>query len=209
MIYAYYKDILISIDEYVEGMSITCAYGCPLTAKRGEKNRHHFSHISNTCKNNKGEWHTKFQDRVSKQYQEIRIYSESLCKYHIADVCINNTVIEFQHSNMDEKTIRKREAFYTSMGYKLVWVFHVPLWNYKIMTTGKMRRISGSTFPLKANYKNCTVILDMDKKQLVKITGIKGSIISYVPITMKEFDSIYLYDNTEENRDMRPFHHNL
>ncbi len=49
--------------------------------------------------------------------------SKKMIFKHRADVCINNTVIEFQHSPISRPEFNKRNWFYTKAGYKVIWVF--------------------------------------------------------------------------------------
>ncbi len=67
------------------------------------------------------EWHRTWQERFPDECQE-RIVSADGQK-HIADVLVNNTVIEFQHSKLSVSDFQKRNEFYTSAGYNIVWVF--------------------------------------------------------------------------------------
>lgn len=44
---------------------------------------------------------------------------------HRADVCVGKYVIEFQHSPIPCKEFNERNWFYTSSGYKVIWIFDV------------------------------------------------------------------------------------
>jgi hypothetical protein len=47
---------------------------------------------------------------------------------HIADVVVDNVVLEFQHSPISCAEIESREAFYTSQGYTLLWILDGKSW---------------------------------------------------------------------------------
>ena len=67
------------------------------------------------------EWHRAWQNCFPKECREVVVQSDGV--KHIADVLINKTVIEFQHSPITAEEIAKRNRFYTECGYKVVWVF--------------------------------------------------------------------------------------
>lgn len=230
-------DRRIHIDEYTDEMSgkIFCPEGHPMVAKRGNVKVHHFAHKSNcdcSCSDNKGDWHQEWQDRAKKEGQEVRFNIEnstltSNTRCHIADICIQRDsitdpalpldckgyVIEIQHSNMDQKTMRERERFYTSQGYHLVWLFDTKLWSYhtirKVKDTLTIRQKGGSAFPTFGAYSGAvTKIFDFGKKDLFLVTEQKGTTITGRILPMEEFDSKYLGTMSTE-QDTRPFHHPL
>ena len=108
-------------------------YFCPicgekLIARTGEINAHHFAHKSNSeCLIRDGwhydmsEWHYNWQNQFPKENQEIVFTNNG--KTHRADVFINNTVIEFQHSQIKEEEFYDRNIFYKDLGYKVIWIF--------------------------------------------------------------------------------------
>ena len=67
------------------------------------------------------EWHLSWQNQFPEQFREVVIEKDGI--KHRADICINNTVIEFQHSPISGEEIAKRNNFYLSCGYRVVWVF--------------------------------------------------------------------------------------
>lgn len=67
------------------------------------------------------EWHLSWQRRFPEEYREVVIEKNGI--KHRADICINNTVIEFQHSPITGEEIAKRNNFYLYCGYQIVWVF--------------------------------------------------------------------------------------
>lgn len=128
-------DNFVTIDEADE----TQTYYCPiceqeLIQKRGEIREHHFSHIGPRgtnvrnyvpCSDNwnydKTDWHIQWQKRFPSECYE-KVLSKGDEK-HIADIFINNIVVEFQHSSISLEEFRKRNKFYFSLGYKVIWVF--------------------------------------------------------------------------------------
>ena len=100
----------------------TC--GAEMILKQGAKISWHFAHPSE-CKDNwhyeeKTPWHKNWQDKFSIENQEVVMLTDE--EIPRADVFINNTVVEFQHSNLSLEEFNKRNDFYTSLGYRVVWV---------------------------------------------------------------------------------------
>ena len=48
---------------------------------------------------------------------------ETIRLKHRADICFKDYVIEFQHSPISASEFNERNWFYTTAGYKLIWVF--------------------------------------------------------------------------------------
>ncbi len=107
--------------------------GKPLQQRRGQINVHHFAHYASeysrlgggACSDrwdyDKSPWHTEWQRRFPAECYEKVLTKDG--KKHIADVVVNNAVIEFQHSSISLEAFRERNAFYTSCGYSVIWVF--------------------------------------------------------------------------------------
>ena len=110
-------------------------YYCPvcneeLIEKKGNKRIHHFAHkrgssCHDTWHYDMSEWHVNWQNRFPIDCQEV--VKEYNGEKHRADVLLESikTVIEFQHSTINGKEFCKRNNFYKSLGYKVVWVFDV------------------------------------------------------------------------------------
>jgi len=108
-------------------------YYCPicgeeLRTRQGATNAHHFAHKNNSnCAEKDGwhydmsDWHYDWQNQFPVDNQEIVFTKNN--KIHRADVFINNTVIEFQHSQITETEFNDRNDFYKSFGYKVLWIF--------------------------------------------------------------------------------------
>ncbi len=86
----------------------------------------HFAHKRGTIcyddwTHDMSEWHLSWQKQFPEQCREVVIEKNGI--KHRADICINNTVIEFQHSPIKGEEIAKRNEFYISCGYQVIWVF--------------------------------------------------------------------------------------
>lgn len=118
----------IAIEEAVRGGE----YFCPncggaviVKAKSSEAVKGHFAHKNKAeCDSwnyDMSEWHRAWQNSFPKECQEVVVQKDGI--KHRADVLINNTVIEFQHSPITAEEIAERNRFYTECGLKVVWVF--------------------------------------------------------------------------------------
>ena len=117
----------------IENASTDTQYYCPICkepliirASESLAVKTHFAHKRGTIcyddwSHDMSEWHLSWQRQFPEQYREVVIDKNGI--KHRADVCINNTVIEFQHSSITGEEIAKRNAFYLSCGYQVVWVF--------------------------------------------------------------------------------------
>lgn len=107
----------------------TQEYFCPIchgrvTPRQGEINVWHFAHQS-SCTDvwsyDMSEWHRSWQERFPEEQREVVVKHNG--KSHRADILIGNYVIEFQHSKISAGEFEERNAFYTSAGNKVIWVF--------------------------------------------------------------------------------------
>lgn len=126
-----YNDTRVHIDDTHSNQEYYCPYcGAPLVTKKGEIRQHHFAHkqthpCSDSWERNHSydisPWHNNWQSLFPKENQEVKL---SLGETrHRADVMINRTVIEFQHSIMPVKAFDDRNNFYFNLGYKVIWLF--------------------------------------------------------------------------------------
>jgi hypothetical protein len=101
--------------------------GNPVILKSGIQNTDHFAHIANECADawnyDTSEWHIKMQGFFPTDAREVVIRHNGIV--HRADVFIENTVIEMQHSPISAEEFNDRNEFFTSLGYRVVWVFDV------------------------------------------------------------------------------------
>ena len=110
--------------EAISGAKGVCP-GCsmPVVAKCGEKKIHHWAHkriaSCDSWWESETQWHRDWKDNFPKEWQEIFLPDLKNGEKHIADVKTEHgVVIEFQHSHIDPKEQRSREAFYKNM----VWI---------------------------------------------------------------------------------------
>ncbi len=97
--------------------------------KKGVIKAPHFSHYPNqSCTDSfhyeeMSEWHLRWQSFFPFECQEVVIRKEGVT--HRADVLLEDskTVVEVQHSPMSQNEFQARNRFYTSMGYRVIWVF--------------------------------------------------------------------------------------
>lgn len=99
--------------------------GGELRIKDGKINAKHFAHKTGQCSDewssDMSEWHKHMQEYFPIENREVVIRDGSIC--HRADVMINNTVIEFQHSPISSEEFEKRNHFFKNHGYKVAWFF--------------------------------------------------------------------------------------
>ncbi len=103
-----------------------CGEPVSIRAKNSLAIRRHFAHHPGTeCiddwTHDMSEWHLSWQEKFPEECREVVVKKDGV--KHRADVLVNNTVIEFQHSPITSEEIAKRNAFYLSCGYQVVWVF--------------------------------------------------------------------------------------
>ena len=128
-----FNDNRVHIDDTHSNQEYYCPYcGAPLVAKKGDIRQHHFAHKqSHVCSDtwaNGGShgydlspWHNEWQSLFPKVNQEVKLCLGET--KHRADVLIDRTVIEFQHSIMPVKAFDDRNNFYFNLGYKVIWLF--------------------------------------------------------------------------------------
>ena len=69
------------------------------------------------------EWHYQWQNQFPLINQENVFTLNG--RTHRADVFINKTVIEFQHSPISKNEFEDRNRFYNGLGFYVIWIF----WN--------------------------------------------------------------------------------
>ena len=119
----------VLIEDAVKGTEYfcpVCGRGVIIKAKESLAVAQHFAHKKGECCPDKwhydmSEWHRNWQNLFPKECRE-RVVENNGVK-HRADVFINGTVIEFQHSHISPQEIAERNKFYTESGCKVVWVF--------------------------------------------------------------------------------------
>lgn len=182
----------------IENVDSRTKYFCPsclqeLDLRRGQIRQHHFAHKKNSSnctdtwirKGNYDDvntWHHDWQLLFPEENQEITLAFGNI--KHRGDVVINDTVIEFQHSNLSHNKFDERTNFYHSCDCKVIWVFdliedynsnviyeetdNVLFWNNPKRTFDYFDTVTGDIelfFQLKEN---------KEEKCLVRISKIKG-----------------------------------
>jgi len=104
------------------GIKATCPLcGKELIPKCGSIKIWHFAHKMNyQCDDwyePESDWHFNWKNEFPLENQEVIITKDG--KKHIADVRINNQVIEFQNSSISPEQINEREKFYGNMTWVL------------------------------------------------------------------------------------------
>ena len=102
--------------------------GEKLVQRRGKIKAHHFAHYPNTkCVDlwhyDESDWHSEMESLFPKEFQEIVLEKDE--KKHRADVLIKdrNLVIEFQKERLNSDEFKSRNEFFTSFGFRVLWVF--------------------------------------------------------------------------------------
>ena len=121
----------ISIEEAVPGEDYLCTVcGKKIVVKsaNSENIRTHFAHKRNSLclddwKHDMSNWHFEWQSKFPIDSREIVVEKDGV--FHRADVLINGTVIEFQHSPISSEEFEARNSFYKECGYRVVWLFDV------------------------------------------------------------------------------------
>ena len=118
----------ISVENAQKGVQYFCPVcGEPLIirAKDSITIKTHFAHKKGAdCddySHDMSEWHLNWQRQFPEECREVVV--ENGDEKHRADVLVNKTVIEFQHSPITAEEIARRNKFYTSCGYKMIWIF--------------------------------------------------------------------------------------
>ena len=119
---------LIDIRDAIKGEEYFCQNcGAQLLVRDGKQNIKHFAHKAGECTDNwnydMSEWHLRMQSYFPIESREVVVKSGD--KIHRADVLIENTVIEFQHSPISADEYEDRNRFFGSLGYRVAWVFDV------------------------------------------------------------------------------------
>lgn len=126
-----YNDNRIHIDDTQSNKEYYCPYcGAPVVTKKGEIRQHHFAHKqSHACKDSwecsrsydVSPWHNEWQACFPKENQELKLSLGDTV--HRADVVVDYTVVELQHSIISADMFDDRNSFYLNLGYKVVWLF--------------------------------------------------------------------------------------
>jgi competence protein CoiA len=109
--------------EATKGAEATCPNcGSKLIAKCGEMRMSHWAHKGErNCDpwwEPETEWHRRWKNAFSIEWQENALFDERTGEKHIADVrTADGLILEFQHSAIAQKERTSREQFYKSMAW--------------------------------------------------------------------------------------------
>lgn len=126
------NDNRIYADDGVRHKECFCPVcGESLIHRLGKKRRPHFAHqkradcAMNLNKDYNNEWHYRMQSYFPKEIREYRFRDVNTGEVHIADVYDpnTNTVIEIQHSPINEEEYLSRTYFHLNNGRRIVWIF--------------------------------------------------------------------------------------
>lgn len=187
---AYLGKQRIHISEYdpkihtANEIPLTCAFGHPVIAKRGEIRKHHYCHVTkaNCYGGDMTDWHVWWQARIKPIFCEKRFKMDVL-KIADATNVIGDTlhIIEFQNSKMSKEEMAFREKFYTRTDLlrdkgvpfckaSLTWVFNLSECDIEIdHIFGDIicfRWIKGSKFMYPAKART---LYDFGKRELVEV----------------------------------------
>lgn len=118
----------VSIEEAIPGETYYCPVCRNMVAVKAANSnnvRTHFWHKGKHCLDNwkydMSDWHFEWQSKFPIENREVVVEKDGVV--HRADILINNTVIEFQHSRISGEEFESRNSFYKSCGYRVVWLF--------------------------------------------------------------------------------------
>ena len=128
----YFANDIDGIRVYIYDAESNKKYFCPICGqeviqRRGSINAHHYAHKANKNEmcddwtHDMSDWHRDWQNKFPKENREVVIQLNGV--RHRADVRINKTIIEFQHSRISDVEFWERNEFYTEAGYEVVWLF--------------------------------------------------------------------------------------
>ena len=119
-----------------------------------------FKSDTNDTNNSKGRWHTEMQDYVFKKFQEVKFSIGNTGDHQVktrnryADVCKDETVIEYQHSRIVREEVNNRNDDYgRRLGKQVVWVIDCT---------------ENANLPIKVSESDDLWMLDFEKKWQVE-----------------------------------------
>lgn len=139
-----YNDKRVHIRDTHSNQEYYCpTCGAVLITRKGDIRQYHFAHKpgrlcsdswerSQSHNYDTSHWHNEWQSKFPAVNQEV-ILALGDTK-HRADVMIDRTIVEFQHSIISPLAFDDRNNFYLNLGDKVVWLFDVS----ELVKTGKM-----------------------------------------------------------------------
>lgn len=124
--YAYIGEKCVHINEYNLNRSdvLKCINGHNLCCANGEKVKHYFRHVNpSDCINHMTVWHREWQSHFEITEVEFKNVDDQI-KNRRADIVLDNTIIEIQHSPITEDEVNDRKHDYSLHGKELIWIIH-------------------------------------------------------------------------------------
>lgn len=108
------------VEPHKDIIGAKCPFcGEDVIPKCGNIKMHHWAHKSKeNCdlwREHETEWHRQWKNSFPDECQEFILYDDITKEKHVADVRINELVLEFQHSSISETEQISREKFYKNM----------------------------------------------------------------------------------------------
>ncbi|RJG40824.1 hypothetical protein [Mesorhizobium sp. DCY119] len=125
MLFAYVNGVKRA--PLVKGERTLCDCGGTLTAVLPIQNVPHWRHLSGDCdpwSEPEGPWHLWWKSQFSLQECEIPLIDNDTGERHRADVLVDRTVVELQHSSIGDDERAARERFY-STDHRMFWLLDV------------------------------------------------------------------------------------
>ena len=208
---------------FIDNAIVKGEYFCPtcgatLIIRKGNKRVHHFAHKrSKECTDSwhydMTDWHYDWQLRFPEECREVVMEKDGI--KHRADVFFDNNVIEFQHSPLSPNEFEERNNFYTSLGYKVIWIFDLgeEYDDEKIRESNRKRNLYSWTRPRNTfnsfNPKNTNVTLyfqfggwddNDDEPWLLKVTWRGDNGFERFAVDKKQYSK----DNFVDQSSIRP-----
>ena len=105
---------------------LVCNNGHILKQYKSDIRKSHFQHknIGDLDENKMSEWHALWQSEFPPHMNEIKFFHKDMNKkFRIADTLIdNNSIVEFQHSDIPKSEIDNRKQDYSLVNKKINWV---------------------------------------------------------------------------------------
>jgi len=200
--------------RYIDCFCPVC--GELLIHRKGTKKRAHFSHKQKSdCfmglnKDYMSEWHIRMQSFFPKESREYRFKDEITGEVHIADVFDRktNTVIEFQHSPIDEKEYLSRTYFHLNNGRRIAWIFDESREHIKEGYEGRLKH--DDLFVLGGHFKGVPLSWLYAERSFEWLYAPR-SFLAMGP-NLKDYNnkySVYVYTGENENVVQRIIHEDI
>lgn len=201
----------VHADDAIKSKSYICQKcGKEVKPKQGNINKWHFAHaIDEGCdygkdSDHKGEWHMRMQEYFPKDSREYRFIDYETNEVHIADVFIEecNTVLEFQHSRIEENEFSKRTSFHLNNNRRIVWLFNENIITKDGNSSCRIKYIEKfqkEWYKWLRNPRKCLqngpdIKENIDKYSICIYTGLEGDVFRRILDEKQNFGEIALSD---------------